>query len=102
MMQVAREAMLRSFEEQHKMVLQHLDEKQYAGSRIKNVWVYNFEQELDKISRLIQEYPYIAFVSFVQSMLISFVGHRVSWHGPPRHATRSSRRTLIPLHQTQR
>lgn len=27
---------------------------------IKNVWVYNFEEELDKISELLDEFPFVA------------------------------------------
>ena len=27
---------------------------------IRNVWVYNFEEELDKISALLDKYPFIA------------------------------------------
>lgn len=27
---------------------------------IKNVWVYNFEEELDKISSLLDKYPFVA------------------------------------------
>lgn len=42
-------------------MVSQLDQKQNTGHRIKNVWVYNFEEELDKISHLIQEYPFIAF-----------------------------------------
>jgi hypothetical protein len=43
-------------------MLSFLDQKQFTGHRIKNVWVYNFETELEKISNLIEEFPYIAFV----------------------------------------
>ena len=34
-------------------MLSFLDQKQFTGHRIKNVWVYNFETELEKISNLI-------------------------------------------------
>lgn len=30
---------------------------------IRNVWVYNFEEELENISNLIDDYPFIAMVS---------------------------------------
>lgn len=61
--QAQRDQLVKTLDEQHAYILDQLDQKQYTGSRIKNVWVYNFEQELDKISRLLDDYPYIAFVS---------------------------------------
>jgi hypothetical protein len=37
---------------------------------IKNVWLHNFEEELRKISELIDQYPYLAMVrSFIQSFI---------------------------------
>jgi hypothetical protein len=66
--------MLKGYDEQHKFVLGHLEEKMYAGSRIKNVWVYNFESELEKISLLLEDYPFIAFVSSL-SLFIEMTGH---------------------------
>lgn len=58
-----RVALYKQVTEQHSYLIGQLDQKQYTGNRIKNVWVYNFEEELDKISHLIEEYPCIAFVS---------------------------------------
>ena len=65
--------MLKGYDEQHKFVLGHLEEKMYAGSRIKNVWVYNFESELEKISHLLEDYPFIAFVS--SAVFSDMTGH---------------------------
>lgn len=35
-------------------------------SNICNVWIYNFEEELEKISELVEKYPIIAMVSTFQ------------------------------------
>ncbi len=58
-----KEAILKDISVGHQFMLQQLDQKQYTGSKIKNVWVYNLEEELAKISALLEEFPYIAFVS---------------------------------------
>jgi len=52
--------MLKGFEEQHKAKLAELDQKQNQGSRIKNVWIYNLDTELDKISQLLEEFPFVS------------------------------------------
>lgn len=49
--------------EQHQKILTFLDVKQNTGTRIKNVWVYNMDSELEKISALLEEFPYVAVVS---------------------------------------
>lgn len=46
--------------EHHQQLLQFLDQKQSPGSRIKNVWVYNMDTELQKISALLEQYPFVA------------------------------------------
>lgn len=61
--QAQRDQLVKTLDEQHLYILDQLDQKQHTGSRIQNCWVYNFEQELDKIAGLLEEYPYIAFVS---------------------------------------
>jgi hypothetical protein len=43
----SRKEILKSFEEQHKAKLAELDLKQNQGLRIKNVWIYNLDTELD-------------------------------------------------------
>ena len=43
-------------------ILQH---ETFQGPNICNVWVYNFEHELAKISELLENYPIISMVSNV-------------------------------------
>jgi hypothetical protein len=40
-----------------------LDKDNPLEPSIRNVWVYNFEEELDKISALLEKFPYVAMVS---------------------------------------
>ena len=44
--------------------LAFLDRDSNEGANICNVWVYNFEHELAKISQLLHQYNYVAMVSF--------------------------------------
>ena len=48
-------------------ILQH---ETYQAPNICNVWVYNFEHELAKISELLENYPIISMVSNVISTRI--------------------------------
>ena len=61
------------FLKQHyKDVLAFLDRESAEGANICNVWVYNFEHELAKISKLLKKYTYIAMVSaFTSSLALS-------------------------------
>ena len=52
------------FLKQHyKDYLAFLERDSNEGANICNVWVYNFEYELAKISRLLKKYTYVAMVS---------------------------------------
>ena len=52
------------FLKQHyKEMLAFLDRESAEGANICNVWVYNFEHELAKISKLLKKYTYVAMVS---------------------------------------
>jgi hypothetical protein len=42
-----------------------LDKDNPLEPSIRNVWVYNFEEELEKISALLDKFPYVAMVSKV-------------------------------------
>lgn len=56
------------FLKQHyKDVLAFLDRESAEGANICNVWVYNFEHELAKISKLLKKYTYVAMVSACSS-----------------------------------
>jgi hypothetical protein len=54
---------LNNLSEIHKAQLTILDQENNVESNIKNVWVYNFEEELAKISALLETYPFVAVVS---------------------------------------
>jgi hypothetical protein len=56
---------LNNLSEIHKAQLTILDQENNVESNIKNVWVYNFEEELAKISALLETYPFVAVVSSV-------------------------------------
>ena len=56
------------FLKQHyKEMLAFLDRESAEGANICNVWVYNFEHELAKISKLLKKYTYVAMVSACSS-----------------------------------
>jgi len=46
----------------HKTQLASLEQDNPLEPNIKNVWVYNFEEELEKISELLETFPYVAMV----------------------------------------
>ena len=48
-------------------MLQH---ETFQGPNICNVWVYNFEHELARISELLENYPIVAMVSNVISIRV--------------------------------
>ena len=50
-----------------------MEQRQNPGTHIKNVWVYNMDCELEKISKLIEKYPYVAVVSALITSM--WVGH---------------------------
>jgi len=60
---MSRSAFLNNLNEIHKTQLAILDQNDNVESNIKNVWVYNFEEELAKISALLETYPFVAVVS---------------------------------------
>ena len=62
---INRAAYLNNLSEIHKAQLTILDQENNVESNIKNVWVYNFEEELAKISALLDTYPFVAVVSDV-------------------------------------
>lgn len=57
------------------------------NSNIRNIWVHNFDDELAKISDILEKYPYVAIVScnynsnLFHAILNLFqqIGHRVPW-----------------------
>lgn len=64
------------FLKQHyKDVLAFLDRESAEGANICNVWVYNFEHELAKISKLLKKYTYVAMVSACSSWALSSFWH---------------------------
>ena len=52
----------------HRTQLSNLESENNLEPNIKNVWIYNFEEELAKISVLLPDYPYVAVVSTFQTI----------------------------------
>ena len=81
---------MQSLTEMHRTQVAKLDEDIPLQPNIKNVWIYNFEEELNKISELLEEFPFVAMVSYLPLFWRSFlrrvvisdspaVGHGVPW-----------------------
>lgn len=58
----------------YKDQLAYLERDSNEGSNIQNVWVYNFEHELAKISELLKTYTYVAMVSPLASSTFYLLG----------------------------
>ena len=61
----------------YKNQLAFLERDSSEGANICNVWVYNFEHELAKISKLLKKYTYVAMVSFQSFPFFHLSGARV-------------------------
>jgi len=70
----------------YKDQLAFLERDSSEGANICNVWVYNFEHELTKISELLKKYTYVAMVSSeLQKFESGFLqnNHFKQWGLPP-------------------
>ena len=62
---MTRAAYLKNLSDMHKAQITLLEADNSSVPSIKNVWVYNFEEELEKITALLEQYPFVAMVSLL-------------------------------------
>ena len=54
---------LSRYKQMHQDLVNEIEQQIPIEPSFKNVWVYNFEEELERIAKLVVDYPVIAMVS---------------------------------------